>query len=76
MNNVTKNNLRTQMNLLFSMMKFLSTILDLTQDSPTVQKTLAVTAEGFFDQAAVLFRDISAYTEALAEDSKRVLQHE
>ena len=63
MNKVSKENIRASLNLLYSMMKFLSMLLDLAQENPTACETLTVTADGLFEQTAVLYRDICSYAD-------------
>ena len=55
-----------------SLMRFLSTRMDIAADSDMVRETLYGTAEGIFNQAAVLFRDIDQYVAALPECKERV----
>ena len=68
MNKVSKENIRASLNLLYSMMKFLSMLLDLAVDSQAARETLTDTASGLFEQTAVLFHDISAYAEMLSSE--------
>ena len=68
MNNISKDNIRTSLNLLYTMMKFLSMLLDLAVDSQMARETLTDTASGLFEQTAVLFHDISTYAEALSSE--------
>lgn len=70
-NDISKGNIRTQMNLIFSMMRLLATILNMAQGSEMARETLDSTAEGIFEQAAILYRDVKDYTSAVAcEDIK------
>ena len=68
MNNVSKENIRASLNLLYSMMKFTSMLLDLAVDSEAARETLTDTASGLFEEAAVLFHDISVYAEMLSRE--------
>ena len=70
---ISKDDIRATMNLLYSMMKFISVLLDLAPDNQMAQETLVGTASSLFQETAVLFHDISAYAEMASEDSKRVL---
>ena len=72
MNKVTKDNLRAEMNLIFSMMRFISMLLDMARDSPDARETLTVTVDGLFERAAVLFRDVNAYAEKVSKAEERV----
>ena len=66
-NDISKGNIRTQMNLIFALMRLLATILNLAKDNQLACETLERTAESVFEQAAVLFHDIKEYTEAVTE---------
>ena len=66
LNDISKGGIRTQMNLIFAMMRFLATILDMAQNSQVACDTLDSTAEGIFEQAAILYRDIKDYTSAVS----------
>ncbi len=68
MNKVSKENIRASLNLLYSMMKFLSMLLDLAADNQAARQTLTDTVSGLFEQSAVLFHDISAYADALSSE--------
>lgn len=54
------------MNLVYAMMRLLATILDLAQSSQIACDTLDSTAEGIFEQSAILYRDIKEYTSAVS----------
>lgn len=69
---VSKGSIRSTMNLMYSVMKFLSVLLDLSSENPLACETLAVTADGMFQQAAELYRDINQYSEMLSEAQERV----
>ena len=60
-NDISKGSIRTQMNLIFSMMRLLATILNMAHDSQMARDTLDTTAEGIFEQAAILYHDVKDY---------------
>lgn len=66
-NDISKGCIRTQMNLIFAMMRLMATILDMAMNNKIACDTLDSTAEGVFEQAAILFRDIKEYTSAISE---------
>ena len=66
MNDVSKESIRSQMNLIFAMMRFLATVLDLAQNNEMVRSTLNSMSEGVLEQAAVLFRDVGEYITKLS----------
>ena len=68
MNKVSKENIRASLNLLYSMMKFIAMLLDMSVDSQAARETLTDTASGLFEHTAVLFHDISAYAETLSNE--------
>ena len=70
MNKISKDSIRGQMNLLFAMMKFLSTVLDLALENQMACDTINSTAEAVFEQAAVLYRDVSEYTTELSRNTE------
>ena len=70
MNDISKGSIRTQMNLIYAMMRLLATILDMAQSSQVACDTLDSTAEGIFEQAAILYGDIKNYTSAISCDNK------
>lgn len=72
MNNVSKDNIRSEMNLIYTMMKFMSTILDMVPDSKIARDTLCSTAEGVFSQATDLYRDVGNYAAAIVDDADPV----
>ena len=61
-NEISKLNIRGQLNLIFAMSKLLVSILEMAPDSKVACDTLNKTAEGVFEQAAILYRDIEEYT--------------
>lgn len=70
MSRISKENIRGKMNLLFTLMKFISMLLDMASDNQMARETLTDTASGLFEQTAVLFHDISAYAEMAAKDDE------
>ncbi len=68
MNKLSKENIRASLNLLYSMMKFTSMLLDLAVDSQAARETLTDTASGLFEQTAVLLHDINVYAERLSDE--------
>ena len=56
MNDVSKENISSQMNLIFAMMRFLA----------MVRSTLSSMSEGVLEQAAVLFREVGEYVTKLS----------
>ncbi len=67
-NELSKGNIRCQMNLVFSMMRFLATILNMAPDSEMVCETLVSMAKGVAEQADVLCHDVNSYVAALTEE--------
>lgn len=65
-NEISKLNIRGQLNLIYAMSKLLVSILDMAPDSKVARDTLNKTAEGVFEQAAILYRDIEEYTSAVS----------
>ena len=63
-NEVSKLNIRGQLNLIYAMMKLLASILNMVQDNKVARDTLCKTAEGLLEQATILCRDIGKYTAA------------
>ncbi len=66
-NEISKLNIRGQLNLIFAMSKLLVSILEMAPDSKVARDTLSKTTEGVFEQAAILYRDIEDYTAAVSE---------
>ncbi len=73
MNKISKESIRGQMNLIYSMLKFLSTILDLALENPLACETIDSTAEALFEQAAVLYRDVNEYAAKLSGNEEKGL---
>ena len=65
-NEISKLNIRGQLNLIYAMSKLLVSILDMASDSQVARDTLNKTAEGVLEQAAILYRDIEEYTAAVS----------
>ena len=76
MNNVSKENIRAGMNLIYSMMRFIAMTLDMAQNNPTARETITCIAEGVLDQAAELYRDVGEYVAALPDTEGRVSSSE
>ena len=65
-NEVSKLNIRGQLNLIYAMSKLLVSILNLVQDNKVARDTFYKTAEGMLEQATILYRDIGKYTAAVS----------
>ena len=63
-NEISKMNIRGQLNLIYALSKLLVSILNLVQDNKVARDTLCKTAEGLLEQATILYRDIGKYTAA------------
>ncbi len=61
-NEVSKLNIRGQLNLIYAMSRLLASILNLVQDNRVARDTLCKTAEGMLEQVTILYRDIGRYT--------------
>ena len=61
-NEVSKLNIRGQLNLIYAMSKLLASILNLVQDNKIARDTLRKTAEGMLEQMTILYCDIGNYT--------------
>ena len=61
-NEISKMNIRGQLNLIYAMSKLLVSILNLVQDNKVARDTLRKTAEGMLEQVTILNRDIGNYT--------------
>lgn len=61
-NEISKLNIRGQLNLIYALSKLLVSILNLVQDNKIARDTLCKTAEGMLEQATVLYHDIGKYT--------------
>ena len=65
-NEISKMNIRGQLNLIYAMSKLLVSILNLAQENKVARDTLSKTAEGMLEQATILYRDIGRYTETVS----------
>lgn len=65
-NDASKGNIRVLMNLIFSMMRLLATILDMAQCSEMVRDTIDTTVESIVEQTAILYRDVKEYTSVVS----------
>ena len=65
-NDISKMNIRGQLNLIYAMSKLLVSILNLAQENKVARDTLCKTAEGMLEQATILYRDIGRYTETVS----------
>ncbi len=72
MNKVSKDSIRAGLNLVYSMMRFLSMIIDMAATSKIARDTLVITAEAILNQAAELYADVGNYANAIANDAGRV----
>ncbi len=72
MNNVSKDNIRAGLNLVYSMMRFLAMIIDMAATSKIARDTIVTTAEAILNQAAELYSDVGNYATAIANDAGRV----
>ena len=61
-NEISKLNIRGQLNLIYAMSKLLASILNLVQDNKIARDTLRKTAEGMLEQVTILYHDIGSYT--------------
>lgn len=64
-NDISKMNIRGELNLIFSMSKLIVAILDAAPDNAIACDTLRSTAESIMNQAAYLFGKVTEYTEDL-----------
>ena len=62
-----KEGIRTQLNLIFAMMRLLATILDMAPDNEMACATIISMAQGVSEQADVLCHDVGNYISELAE---------
>lgn len=66
-NEVSKLNIRGQLNLIYAMSRLMASILNLVQDNKVARDTLCKTAEGMLEQMNILYRDIGNYTAVTSE---------
>ncbi len=71
MNNISKDNIRSGLNLIYSMMRFLTTIMDMAATNKIARDTLVITAEGILNQAAELYADIGNYATTISDNAGR-----
>ena len=64
-NEISKMNIREELNLLFSMSKLLVSILDAAEDNQIACDTLRTVSESLLNQAAYCCGKVCKYTEAL-----------
>lgn len=67
-NDICKSSIRSQLNLIFAMMRLLATILDMAPENEMVCETLVSMAKGVSEQADVLCNDVGSYISALSEE--------
>lgn len=70
-NNISKMEIRGQANLIFTMMKFMITVLDMVKENPIARDTLVCMAEGVLEQASILHRDVGKYVSALPDTDEK-----
>ena len=68
MNQLTKENIRSTMNLVFTQMKFLSMLLELAPDNLTARETIIATTDSLFQQTAVMCHDINMYVQTVSAE--------
>ena len=66
-NEISKMNIRGELNLLYVMSKLIVSILDAAEDNKIACDTLRAVSESMLNQAAYLFGKVNAYTEDLHE---------
>ncbi len=64
-NEISKMNIRGELNLLYAMSKLIVAVLDAAPDNAVACDTLRFTAESILNQAAYLYGKVSEYTEEL-----------
>ena len=72
MNNISKMSIRGEANLIFAMMKFMVTVLDMAIDNPIVRETLICMVESISEQANTLMHDVEEYVTTLSCSEGRV----
>ena len=70
MDKLSKENIRSSMNLVFTLMKFISMLLELAPDNVTARETLISTADSLFQQTAVLGCELNEYVKAMPVDNE------
>lgn len=77
MNEISKLNIRTELNLIFALMKGLANILDMAIDLPVACSALKSGAQALFVQSGDLLTDVTRYADALNKGSALVnVEHE
>ena len=66
-NEVSKMNIRAELNLIFSMSKMVVSILDAAEDNQIACDTLRSVAESIMNQAAYVYGKVNTYTEGLVK---------
>lgn len=66
--NISKMGIRSQANLIFSMMKFMVTVLDMAQSNKIARDILSIMATGVSEQASILLNDVGKYVSALSDN--------
>ena len=66
-NEISKMNIRGELNLLYAMSKLIVSILDAAEDNQIACDTLKSTAESILNQAAYLYGKVNEYTDKLHE---------
>ena len=64
-NEISKMNIRGELNLLFTMSKLIVAILDSAEDNEIACNTLRSVAESIFEQSAYLYSKVSLYADNL-----------
>lgn len=70
-NEISKMNIRGELNLLYSMSRLIVSILDAVPDSKVACDTLRSVSENILNQAAYLHGKVSLYTDELNNSEKR-----
>jgi len=66
-NEVSKMNIRGELNLIFSMSKMIVSILDAAEDNQIACNALRSVAESIMNQAAYVYGKVNTYTEGLVQ---------
>ena len=76
MNEITKLNIRTELNLIFALMKGLANILDMAGDLPVARSALKSGAQAVFVQSGDLLTDITKYADAMQDEGSAIVNVE
>ena len=68
MNQLSKENIRGTMNLVFTQMKFLSMLLELAPDNITARETIIATTDSLFQQTAIMAHDINMFIQTISAE--------